>query len=298
MESNRKSKRKPSTRELSSKKVFGQSLENKLRLYRTTVIEKVDEYKEKDSDIDKLSEKKSASASRKIMDKLNAVSLMQDKKSKLLEYERAAQLMSYAGFSKDKRKVANLLVKIYQDLLEKCSHMDAISFSRTCMHGISYYMSQGKLAAFDELLRAPSLQAMLIKSFKKTPKEVFDKREEEDEARSTHDVISKAGLYCIENDTFYKSPASEIAKFGFLTFATLAEIEEYQAVLKAIDKKYEYKPASKELGALLRKGSFLRRREDESEDDSSIADDNNTPRTTANNNSSSSSEGVGSRSIS
>lgn len=293
----RTSKRKPSKRELSSKQVFTKTFASKLIQYKTYILENVDDYKDKDVPDnwkDKLSGK-----TRSIMAVLDSASLSQNKKGKLQEFERIAELLSHKDFIKDARKVARLFARIYQDLLERCTHKDAIVFARVCMDSISYNIKEGKLKVFDELLQAPSLQAMLIKSKKKIPKETLDMKKEEGKDRSTHDAIFRSALYCVENDTFYKCSDSEVTKFGFLTFENLDDVKVYEDVLKAIDKKYEYKPMPKELGKLLRRESFLRRHDDESEDASLelVKDKKVTPRS-EDSSTSSSSKGKASRSIS
>lgn len=178
---------------------------------------------------------------------------------KAREYKRASKLMSHDEFEDDVEKIASLLAEMYDNQLDKCTHKDAGKFARACLAAIIYNLQKNKTMLFSELLHAPLLQGLLMKSIKKIPKEKLQMEDEADQSCNTRSMISKAVVLCEENDRFYEcDKLTRPTKYGVVLFKTKSEVEEYTKLIAEENKKLQFKELHTARGEVLKRESFFK----------------------------------------
>lgn len=158
---------------------------------------------------------------------------------KTLRYENADAIMDREDIEHTIRVVASLLANVYQLQLSSCTVKDAHTLAESCMKAISEEMLKNKGFNLDELLNAATLQAVLMRSLTKIPKEKLDMNINTSKKFNTRGMISHSAYYCRETDEFYRSSKSKSTKYGVLFFDKKEDLEDYQSILMSTLKRGE-----------------------------------------------------------
>tara|TARA_R110000868_G_scaffold113997_10_gene305835 strand:- start:166 stop:1101 length:936 start_codon:yes stop_codon:yes gene_type:complete len=146
-------------------------------------------------------------------------------------YERAAILMDGVDIITDIQAMADTLAELYKMQLSHCTLKDAHILAEGCVKAITQDMFKNKNFNFDDLLYAPSLQGVLMRSISKVPKKPINMTILTHKKLNARGLIAHTAYYCKETDEYYKSAKSKSAKYGVLLFDKKADLEDYEAIL-------------------------------------------------------------------
>lgn len=157
-------------------------------------------------------------------------------KKKMKEYTRVSDLLQRDDFDNKVAIVADILSEMYQFQLKNCSSKHAELLADACFKSLKNEMRTNKNVTFRDLLVSSHLQALIVKSADKVKKQPISINGNEDEKANSRGAITHAGLYCEENEQFYRYDKSKPAKYGVLFFATRHELDDYKLKIEAIKR--------------------------------------------------------------
>jgi len=181
-------------------------------------------------------------------------------KKKNKEFRRASDLLDEDGFMKDAERIADALAHIYAAQLNSCSEKDAERLAESLLKGIKYDLMKNKNLQYEELLRDPSLQNILLRTSKHIPKKQIHLSS--NARHNTRSIVKKSALYCLESDQFYSAVKSKPEKYGVLVFETEKDLDDYRSLVRSSKNHKEkwryYKMNSMEAGMMREGLTFFR----------------------------------------
>lgn len=192
-------------------------------------------------------------------------------------FESADGIMQRDDISENIRTIAYMLADLYKLQLASCTVKDAHKLAESCVKAISLEMLKNDKFYFDELLNVSSLQAVLMRSLSRVPKEALDMNLLTTKKYNTRGVISHSAYYVRETGEFYQSAKSKSTKYGVLFFDAKEDLEGYESILTETMKHGEQwrfrKMRAHEVDVMLRSSMFKAYRNDEVFRDAELVDD-------------------------
>lgn len=191
-----------------------------------------------------------------------AVNTYMDRKKKR-QFGRVNIKLQRGTLDSDIALIADSLANLYSGQLAKCTRKDAVKLAEACFSAISDQLIHNKSMSFNELLHPVLLQGVLMRSISAVPKKKLELIMMTNQSANTQSMISKAALYCQENDKFYSCPSSKPGKYGALMFTSKKELKEYKSLVMEMQKKpekWKYKKMSDSQAEVLREEGFFKQR--------------------------------------
>lgn len=158
---------------------------------------------------------------------------------KTQRYESAEAIMDRDDMSESIRFIARELADLYRVQLASCTIKDAHNLAADTVKAISNDMLKNKDFDFNELLSAPSLQGVLMRSLNAVPKTKMDMNIISKRKFNARGMVSHSAYYCRETGEFFQTSRSKSTKYGVLFFDKKADLEDYETILTSTMKDGE-----------------------------------------------------------